>query len=73
MAGLIRLSDWPTLLNIKGMLTDWRNRKVININIYCPPKNHAGVSATGKIRPNIKFGAFWCVFLTKKKVDPENW
>ena len=29
--------------------------------------------ATGKIRQNVKFAAFWCVFLTKVKVDPESW
>ena len=29
--------------------------------------------ATGKIRQNIKFADFWCVFLTKIKVDPESW
>ena len=29
--------------------------------------------ATGKIRQNIKFVDFWCVFLTKIKVDPESW
>ena len=28
--------------------------------------------ATGKIRQNIKFADFWCVFLTKIKVDPES-
>ena len=27
----------------------------------------------GKIRGNVKFVAFWCVFLTKIKVDPESW
>ena len=41
--------------------------------LNCPPRNHAGVSATGKIRPNIQFAAFWFVFLTKIKVDPESW
>ena len=41
--------------------------------LYCSPRNHAGVSATGKIRPKIKFAAFWCVFLTKIKVHPESW
>ena len=35
--------------------------------LHCPPRNHAGVSATGTIRPNIKFADFWCVFLTTKK------
>ena len=39
----------------------------------CPSRNYAEVSATGKSRPNIKFAAFWCVFLTKIKVDPESW
>ena len=28
---------------------------------------------TGKIWQNVKFAAFLCVFLTKKKVDPESW
>jgi hypothetical protein len=41
--------------------------------VYCPPRNHTGIIGTGKIRPNIKFGAYWCVFLTKIKVDPESW
>ena len=41
--------------------------------LYCPSRKHAGVSATGKLRPNIKFAAFGCVFLTKIKVDPESW
>ena len=27
----------------------------------------------GKIRGNVKFADFWCVFLTKMKVDPESW
>ena len=28
----------------------------------------------GKIRGNVKFAAFWCVFvLTKKKLDQESW
>ena len=27
----------------------------------------------GKIKRNAKFAAFWCVFLTKMKIDPENW
>ena len=41
--------------------------------LHYPPRNHAGVNNTGKIRPNIKFLAFWCVFLKKIKVDPERW
>ena len=28
---------------------------------------------TGKIRQNVKFAVFVCVFLTKIKVDPESW
>ena len=40
--------------------------------IDCPSSNQAGVFATGEIRRNIKFAAFWCVFLTKIKVDPES-
>ena len=40
---------------------------------HCPSRNQAGIFATGEIRQNIKFAAFWCVFLTKKKVDPESW
>ena len=28
---------------------------------------------SGKIRGNVRFAAFWCVFLTKMKVDPESW
>ena len=41
--------------------------------VYCPSRNHAGVSATGRTWQNIKIAAFWCVFLTKIKVDPEIW
>ena len=41
------------------------------MRLNCPPRNQAGVSGTGKIRPNIKFVASWCV--TKIKVDPESW
>ena len=33
----------------------------------CPLTSHAGVSKTGKNRANIKFAAFWCVFLREKK------
>ena len=43
------------------------------IMVDCPPRHHAGVSDTGKIRPDIKFAAFWCVFLTKIRVNPESW
>ena len=41
--------------------------------INCPSRNQAGIFATGEIRQNVKFAAFWCVFLTKIKVDPESW
>ena len=41
--------------------------------IDCTPRNNQGTFATGKIRLNIKFAAFWCLFLTKIKVDPESW
>ena len=41
--------------------------------VYCPSRNQAGVFATGEISRNIKFAAFWYVFLTKKKVDHESW
>ena len=41
--------------------------------LNCPSSKHQGTFATGKIRPNIKFASFWCVFLTKIKVDPESW
>ena len=41
--------------------------------LECPSRNQTGVFATGEIRQNIKFWAFWCVFLTKLKVDPESW
>ena len=41
--------------------------------INCTSRNNQGPFATGKIRRNIKFAAFWCVFLTKIKVDPECW
>ena len=41
--------------------------------LHCPSGNQAGDFATGEIRQNLKFVAFWCVFLTKIKVDPESW
>ena len=41
--------------------------------INCPSRNQAGIFATGEIRQNVKFATFWCVFLTKIKVDPESW
>ena len=41
--------------------------------VYCPPRNHTEIIVTGKIRPNIKFGSFWYVFLSEIKVDPESW
>ena len=37
------------------------------------PRKHAGTIPAGEIRQNSKFAAFWCVFLTKMKVDPESW
>ena len=47
--------------------------RALSHSIYCPSRKSQGVSVTGKIRPNIKFAAFWCVFLTKIKVNPQNW
>ena len=41
--------------------------------IHCTPRNHQGTIPVAKIRRNAKFAAFWCVFLTKIKVDPESW
>ena len=41
--------------------------------VYCPSSYHAGLFATGEIRQKIKFVSFWCVVLTKIKVDPESW
>ena len=38
-----------------------------------PSRNNQWTFATGKISQNIKFAAFWCFFLTRKKVDPESW
>ena len=38
----------------------------------CPSRYQGGVFATGEIRQNVKFAAFWSVFLTKMKVDPES-
>ena len=43
------------------------------MDTYCPPRTQAGVSDIGKIRPTVNFAAFWCVFLTKIKVDPKSW
>ena len=41
--------------------------------INCTSRNNQGPFATGKIRQNLKFAAFWSVFLKKIKVDPESW
>ena len=32
-----------------------------------PSRNQAGIFATGEIRENFNFAAFWCVFLTKTR------
>ena len=42
-------------------------------SVDCPSGNQAGLFATGEISQNLKFGAFWCVFLTKINVDPKSW
>ena len=31
------------------------------------PRNHQGTIPAGEIRQNVKFAAFWCVFLDKNK------
>ena len=49
----------------------WAEWKLNQVD--CPSRNQAGIIATGEIRQNVKFAAFWCVFLTKIKVDPESW
>ena len=56
----------------------YSTNKNMNIILYIffheyESRNQAGVFATGEIRHNIKFTDFWCVFLTKIKVDPESW
>ena len=54
----------------------FRGRQVhctVQYSIYYPSTDQAGLFAKGEIRQNIKFAAFWCVFLTKIKVDPESW
>ena len=43
------------------------------VKINCLSRKHQGTFVTGKIRPDIKFVAFRCVFLTKIKVDPKSW
>ena len=35
--------------------------------VHCPPRNHAGIIATGKTRPNVKFAAFGRVVFDKTK------
>ena len=52
-------------LNYLGKEDTSHDTKQNTLNIHCPPRNHTGVSATGKIRPNAKLAIFWCVFLTK--------
>ena len=57
-----------------GKGSEKKTQKIIHIlRINCTSRNNQGTSATGKIRQNIKFEVFWCVFLTKIKVDPESW
>ena len=46
---------------------------LVNLLLYCTPRNHQGTIPAGKSRRNVKFVAFWCVFLTKIKVYPESW
>ena len=46
---------------------------LFNNTIHCTSRNNQGPFAKGKIRWNNKLAAFWCVFLTKIKVDPESW
>ena len=73
------LPDFQTIwLYIKVTSHNGLDWALLNVSlklrlIYCPPRNHPGVSATGKIRPNVKFSAFWCVFLTKIKVNLIKW
>ena len=43
-----------------------------NQSLNCPSSYQPGLFATGEIRQNIKFAAFWCVLLTKIKVGPES-
>ena len=48
--------------------------KMVSVRtVNCTSRNNQVPFATGKIRRNIKFAAFWCVFLTKIKKDPEKW
>ena len=46
---------------------------LLQIRVDCLLRNQAGICATGEIRQKVKFAAFWCVFLTKIKVDTESW
>ena len=71
--------DWfnyclPASQLIGSSLNMWTNFWEYSYhNIYFTPRNHQGTIPAGEIRQNNKFAAFWCVFLTKIKVDPESW
>ena len=65
-------------LKIESRKTELKLYKFLNCcrdyhPLDCTPRNHQGTIAAGKIRRNVKFAAFWCVFLTKIKVYPESW
>ena len=44
---------------------------VYSMKLYYTSRLSIEPIPTGKIRSNVKFAAFWCVFLTKMKVDPK--
>ena len=61
--------------NIDGVKSNRLGRDVERMHnvVNFTPRNQAGTIPAGEIRRNVKFAAFWCVFLTKRKVDPESW
>ena len=67
--------QWTGMLTLGNLILIWvsvsglKAQKRLN---YSSP-HWIEPFATGKIRQNIKFADFWCVFLTKIKVDPESW
>ena len=70
----VKLNVWPITWYFNNFFSLFFSTSSIGVvGLNCPPRNHTGLSATGKVRPNIKLGFFWCVFLTKIKVDPECW
>ena len=68
--GLILADAIKALKPVKERMSSFEEDDVLTLDY----SSQHGIEpfARGKIRQNIKFADFWCVFLTKIKVDPES-